>query len=213
MKLKTKMETKQFFQLFPSLITDFDLWTQSDGEYMDMIYFGNHSGEKPCSPLLETWAGTINQIALMVYSKYQRNWEQFKKYLAADYDIWDDVEDETRTIDENNYDRPQNWKTVSEGDAEDNQTEVNTSVYGFNSSNAVPDGKSESSTSSKITTEQSGTFEREKDYTETLHRQGSSKLRTGAEMMEFDDRFWANWNYFESIFRDTDKELTCPYYE
>ena len=211
---------KGIFETMASL-TDFDLWDATAGAYMDIEYELRFSGEKPAAPILvkmlddDNILSTTdeNKIVNLLYAKYHRAWEQYKKYDESDYDVWDDVEKITKTKTGSDTQTPEDWVTTSEGLAADNYSEVDSSTYGFNSSSAVPADKTESKTNSKISTEQSGTLATVYDTEEVTEMKGSSKLRTGAEMMEFDERFWTRWNFVDAVFKDCDKILTCPYYE
>jgi len=210
------------FKYLATAITDFDLWTEDEGEQMDLEYLGRWSAEKPLSTLTERFidedtetisTADLQKLAKLIYSKYHRAWEQFKKYDDADYDVWDDVENITRTIGGGVTQTPTNWKTVSSGTTLDNYSNSDSSIYGYNSSSPVPDSKNESESSSKITTEQQGTYKTTENRTETEFRKGSSKLRTGAEMMEFDEKFWTRWNFINAVYRTVDQVLCADFYE
>ena len=208
------------FEYLPNAIQDFELWTEEEGQYMDSEYLGQWSGLKPISTLTEKCVvddeisdENLHKLAQLIYAKYHRRWEQYKKYDQADYDVWDDIEDETHTIQEANEQKPSDWKTTSQGTDADNNTTTDFGRYGENSEDAVPYDTQTSKSNSKIETEQSGTYLTEHGLTETVHKQGSSKLRTGSEMMEFDLRFWRNWSFIEQIFRDVDSVLCADYYD
>lgn len=210
-----------FIFSYLATLQDFSLWTSTEGTYMDIMYLSEHSAEKPLSSLTEKYVeedGTIStlnmqKLANIIYAKYKRNWKQFNKYDEADYDIWDDVENETRSYTLTDNQKPKDWKLTVEGSEQDNNGEVNTSIYGFNSEEAVPSEKVESKSNSKSVTEQSGSFQTDHRYSESVFKKGSSKLRTGAEMMQLDLDFWDKWSFIEEVFRDVDEVLCGNYYE
>ena len=212
-QLKDYFEDFNFFAYLAGNIPDFDLWDTETGRYMDYMYIGKQSGEKLAGNLVQKWQGNIHDLAFMVYSKYRHNWEQAKKYLSADYDLYDDVEHEERIIGENTTQTPNNWKTTLTGTAADNYTETENEIYGYNSAAASDDSKQTTKQNTNTVSEQTGTYENDRQYTETVDRRGSSKLRTGGEMLEIDNRFWNNWNFFNLIFKDVDKELTLKIYD
>lgn len=66
---------------------------------------------------------------------------------------------------ETNTDTPTNWTKTTESDKADNISETGTSVYGFNSSEAVPSAKTKTELDSKTEETQRGTYERTKEIT------------------------------------------------
>lgn len=192
---------------------------ETEASLLDSYYFNGWSYDKYITPMLEKHieGGVIPEVYIdiladFIWGRFGRNWEQYKKYIKADYDVFDDVEEETRIIKGDETQKPENWASVTQGLSSDNNSETEEYTYGFNSNTATPSGKSTIKTSNKQTTSQEGSYKTSEDRTETINRKGSSKLRTGSEMIEFDYRFWGSWDFYESMFKDVDKVLTLLVY-
>lgn len=189
-------------------ITGFDLWDTDTAKLMDLEYLNGFSGLKVMAPLMWHFHYTDNEIstadlakvANLLYAKYKTAWSQYKEYLEADYDLYDDVDDETVT-------RTPNLTTESAGGKADNEVETNEQVYGFDSSSPADSNKTTSKASHKDTTTQTGT------ESVTTHRAGSSRLYTGGEMLGKDHKFWDNFNFFTEIFKDVDAVIALGIYE
>lgn len=82
--------------ILSSLTANFDVpWKSSlsQGQPLDDDYYGNHSGDKPISPLVEKLVdndnklNTINttRLATVIYNKYKVNWDRAWLALSKEY--------------------------------------------------------------------------------------------------------------------------------
>lgn len=163
-------------------------------------------------------------------TKTPTNWKETKEHKPG---VSGYSETETQTPDE--------WKRVTESDKADNISDTETSVYGFNSTTAVPSAKTKTELDSKSTeeqqgtyetkkeiegslidetsqtgtfkteTEKSGTYESETEYNTTLTRSGNIGVTTSQQMIQSEIELW-QWLFFESVFKDLDQILTLSTY-
>lgn len=82
--------------ILSSLTANFDVpWktSLSQGQPLDDDYYGNHSGDKPISPLVEKLVDNDNQLntvntlrlATLIYNKYKVNWDRAWLALSKEY--------------------------------------------------------------------------------------------------------------------------------
>lgn len=230
------------------LMVDPPWGTSPPANVLNISYFGNHSGAKFCSPLVQyllsdsTLSDQSRQtLVSVIEAKYKVNWTKLWATMIAEYspitnyDMTEDVtrdlnttDDETntktlgstveRTNTRNLVDSTEHGKTTSEID----------SVQGFNSTEFKPADKSEidegGTTSEKHTgtdnvsttqndSEQGGKNAKSTEKeTITTHRVGNIGVTTNQQLIREERELWV-WNYFESVFRDIDKELTLFVYD
>lgn len=230
------------------LIVDPPWGTSPPANVLNISYFGNHSGAKFCSPLVQyllsdsTLSDQSRQtLVSVIEAKYKVNWTKLWATMVAEYspitnyDMTEDVtrdlnttDDETntktlgstveRTNTRNLVDSTEHGKTTSEID----------SVQGFNSTEFKPADKSEidegGTTSEKHTgTDNVSTTQNDSEQggknakgtekeTITTHRVGNIGVTTNQQLIREERELWV-WNYFESVFRDIDKELTLFVYD
>lgn len=222
--------------------------TSPPANVLNISYFGNYSGAKFCSPLVQyllsdsTLSDQSRQtLVSVIEAKYKVNWTKLWATMVAEYspitnyDMTEDVtrdlnttDDETntktlgstveRTNTRNLVDSTEHGKTTSEID----------SVQGFNSTEFKPADKSEidegGTTSEKHTgTDNVSTTQNDSEQggknakgtekeTITTHRIGNIGVTTNQQLIREERELWV-WNYFESVFRDIDKELTLFVYD
>lgn len=230
------------------LMVDPPWGTSPPANVLNISYFGNHSGAKFCSPLVQyllsdsTLSDQSRQtLVSVIEAKYKVNWTKLWATMIAEYspitnyDMTEDVtrdlnttDDETntktlgstveRTNTRNLVDSTEHGKTTSEID----------SVQGFNSTEFKPADKSEidegGTTSEKHTgTDNVSTTQNDSEQggknakgtekeTITTHRVGNIGVTTNQQLIREERELWV-WNYFESVFRDIDKELTLFVYD
>lgn len=230
------------------LMVDPPWGTSPPANVLNISYFGNHSGAKFCSPLVQyllsdsTLSDQSRQtLVSVIEAKYKVNWTKLWATMVAEYspitnyDMTEDVtrdlnttDDETntktlgstveRTNTRNLVDSTEHGKTTSEID----------SVQGFNSTEFKPADKSEidegGTTSEKHTgTDNVSTTQNDSEQggknvkgtekeTITTHRVGNIGVTTNQQLIREERELWV-WNYFESVFRDIDKELTLFVYD
>lgn len=211
-------------------------WATSgiDSTTLDLAYFGNRSGGKFCAPLPQMFvdddAGYILaadrvKLAKIIVAKYLVNWNH----------LWDTYEIEYDPT--HSYDVTISRETVRAGSRENDndktlaRTGTDTMAYGktsgtadasfgFNSSEAVPtdtsdttEGGSDVDTKNLLDTTAEDLVEATADEeTETISKQGSNGIYTKQRLIEEDRSLWI-WNFFESVFKDLDTELTLKYFD
>ena len=224
---------------------------------LDLEYHGNVSGEKIISPLVESILSgdTLTEtektmLATSILAMYSVNWGKQWETLAFEYnpienysmteemanDQTIDAYGKTRT----RIDNLSHTKTGTETRTPDltdtttpNLTETsNNSVYGFNSSNAVPTGGQTQNSSGTNTVTQTGTDTNTYNTTDTdtgtqneadggqdthtrnyhLTRSGNIGVTTSQQMIESERALWV-WNFFRDVvFPDIDHVLTIQIY-
>ena len=181
--------------------------------FLDAEYYGNVSGDKPISPLLEKMVEGVVMtdlekefVAATILSICNTNWSKEWATLAAQYNPIENYSmTEEMTDDE----------TVSEygkiHTREDNlKDESKTAIYGFNSSEASDTGSGETSRTGSVTDRDSGEDTHTRNY--TLTRSGNIGVTTSQQMLQSERDLW-KWNYFRDVvFPDLDKVLTMQIY-
>lgn len=211
-------------------------WAQSSisSTTLDLAYFGNRSGGKFCAPLpqmlVDDETGNISagdrvKIVLILIAKYLNNWNH----------LWDTYEIDYNPT--NSYDVTISRETVRAGSRENDndktlaRTGTDTMAYGktsgtadasfgFNSSEAVPtdtsdttEGGSDVDTKNLLDTTTEDLVEATSDEEmETISKQGNNGIYTKQRLIEEDRSLWI-WNFFESVFKDLDNELTLKYFD
>lgn len=219
------MSRKILTDVFPDWLTgsgifeelqDFSVpWAgESINAYLDIAYFGMHSGSKPVSVLVENImtgdelsAAEITLIATTCVALYNVNWTKQWATLSAQYDpIQNYSMTETMTDDETVIDY---GKTNTRTDDLTNTTAND--IFGFNSTTAVDTGGSEVTQGGTVTDVQTGSDTHTRNY--TLEREGNIGVTTSQQMLQSERDLWM-WNYFNDVvFPDLDKVLALSVYE
>jgi len=166
---------------------------------LDMIYIG-HSGNKTLSPLAKIILGTDTKytaaeratLAGLLIDYYNNKWTRLYSALSVTYNPIE------------NYDKSETHTgtDTSAGTAQANAGTSESSVYGFNSTSAVPTGKEENSAShSDVVT-----------YNSTIRTHGNIGVTTTDQMLRGFVAFW-QWNFFNMVFDDIDKLFALEVYE
>ena len=180
--------TKGIFNYLNSL--DVPWKTENISGDLDLDYYGNNSGDKFISPLVEKLLGEndeltmVNMAALanIIFTKYGLKWEKLKSTLNFEYNPIENYKmvethegSDTHTYTPNEYketvtQKPTNWKTTqkpndwvttAEGGDTDNESNSSTKYYGFGSDAANSLQDVQTKVQNKQTTALSGTFENE----------------------------------------------------
>lgn len=250
---------EKYHDLFP--------WATS---VLDVEYFGNHSGNKTISALVEkllTAAGidavdakTLETIVEVIKNRYAVTWGKLYAVMSAEYDPIENysmVEEETPNITRTetpnitrtetpnitheetpNVTRTRNTSQKSDVVVTSSES-TGADVFGFNSNTPVPQtetngqtsqrtqgdaennviDESETETGTRTQTETGNRIETEtgnRTQTETgnrkLTRSGNIGVTTSQQMLESEINLW-QWNFYQTVYRDTDVVLTCPVYE
>ena len=183
-------------------------------EELDIEYIGGRSGGKLISPLLHNLLeddGTITAAHLLVlahiiHSRYLILWRKRYQTLFLDYNPIE------------NYNMIEHLEGGGKNTAGGKDTVTpsgkiinESSVYGYNSTTAVPDGKAETSYSSAKTETEYGRTDTE-THDHTLTRSGNIGVTTSQQMLE-SERQVLLWDFFDTVFNDIDKILTCPIFD
>lgn len=216
-------------------------WANVKGQTLDQMYFGNHSGEKETSPLIDKLIEqngenaipevlTEEQITILanvLYTRYGVTWDKLYKVLSAEYDPIENysmIEEETPDITRTETPNITRDKTTSAQSDFTVTTDSDTAsdVYGFNSNSPVPQGESNGTSSvttkgdadKNVTTEnetETGTRTETETGKRTLTRSGNIGVTTSQQMLESEIKLW-EWNFYETVFKDVDTVLTVPKY-
>lgn len=175
-------------------------WFATDYKALDYEYYGNHSGRKTISPLLdmlapEDGAVDVTKLSDVIFKHFLDKWDRLYAIYKAEYEPLENYS-MTETETPNLHRSSTNYQT----------TDASSSVYGFNSSTPVPQGESTGTTHGESTSN----FEDETG-TRTLTRSGNIGVTTSQQMAESEIALW-KWNFYEQIFQDLDKILTIPIY-
>lgn len=168
-------------------------------DILDLEYFGNHSGEKLISPLIEKMLenDTLTQARLQTLANilFAHNKNQWNKLYAL-YRL--------------EYNPIENYSMVEAEDGTDTRTdnfENNTTntdqQWAFNSTdwNNVNKNQNESTNAGTSTNQN----------TRTLTRSGNIGVTTSQQMMQSEIELW-KWNFIEQMFADIDNLLTLKIY-
>ena len=212
-------------------------WSESDidASLLDILYFGNHSGLKNTSVMVDsllTWtdeipslsADDIEILAKVVIGKYGIKWNKLYATMTAEYNPIHNYEmsesssdDEKNTGTTGNVESTQYGHLVTgHGTGAQGQDDK---VFGFNSAAGVNSAAKTATNSADTTEQNSGTDTNsstrtdnlDKAITHTLSRAGNIGVTTTQQMLESERNLWF-WDYFNVVFADVDTILTTPLY-
>lgn len=212
-------------------------WARDYGAKLDAVYFGNRSGDKETSPIIDRFleeneterltTEQVNELAEILFSIYGVKWKKLYDILLLEYNPiqnYDMEEEETPNITKTetpNITKQRGTKTNTDYQVDTEQT-VENSIYGFNSSSPVPSadgsgnntvrthGDKNNNTVDETETETGSRTETETG-TRKLTRKGNIGVTTSQQMIESEIALW-DWNFFNTVFDDVDRELTIPMY-
>ena len=169
------------------------------------LSYSNRSGYKLASLMTKRTINTIadeneayNKISNAIIDLFGDNWKRIIKDNLVDYDpAYDTNRNEVETIESSQ---------TSQSSQSDNGNSKDF-TRGFNSTSDVPAGSNQVESTSNGSSSGSGNSRRE------LNIKANSALKTQAEVLEIDANFWNNFNMYEIIFNDIDKELTLELYD
>lgn len=224
-------------------LNSFDMpWSSDVSLYFDVDYFGNVSGNKICSPLVDTMltdgvipsadaallAGIINSLFGLKWSKLWSTanlvYNPIENYnmvevMTNDQTVKGYGHTHTRT------DNLSHAKTGTETQTPNTTTSENNSIYGFNSDEAVPsDDKSVRNTGTSTLTynttdADTGTQTNNEGGQDTetrnyrLTRDGNIGTMTSQQMIESERELWRVWDFMRGVvYPDIDRVLTIATY-
>lgn len=233
--------TRGIFTRLGTLFPEELPWANENGQTLDQMYFGNHSGDKETSPLLDKFIeknvgnatpevlteDQITTLANILYTRYGIQWDKLYKVLSAEYNPIENysmVEEETPDITRTETPDITRDKTTSAKSDVTVTTNSGTAndVYGFNSYSPVPQEESNGNSTvttqgdadNNVTTEnetETGTRTERETGKRTLTRSGNVGVTTSQQMLESEIKLW-EWSFYETVFKDVDTVLTVPKY-
>lgn len=238
MKLTDAFPTWAYGALFAQLYRNYpDLFPWASLT-LDIEYFGNHSGNKTISPLVERLLKiaestevdreTLDTIVDIIKNRYAVTWEKLYAVMSAEYDPIEnysmtetDTPNITRT-ETPNIARTRITKQKADVVVISNGTNA-ADVYGFNSSEPVPQAETNGNATQRTqgdadnnvtdeTEDETGTRTHTETGSRTLRRSGNIGVTTSQQMLESEIALW-QWNFYQTVYRDVDAVLACPVYE
>lgn len=185
-----------------------------DAIALDIEYFGNHSGLKESSPLVEKmtdWPNDeqlssleIGRLQQIIINKFSVSWRKIWDALIVDYDPIENYNmTETTT--------PGVITTRKENTDINVNNTANGNVYGFNSSSAVP--ASTSGGNSHTTGDKAKNYSEEsKTGFDKLERTGNIGTTTSQMMVESELNLRKH-HFFDIVFADVDTILAINYWK
>lgn len=188
--------------------------TSVDKIALDIEYFGNHSGLKESSPLVEKmtdWpndnqlsAVEIGRLHQIILNKYAVSWAKLWDAIKAVYDPLENYNMTEKTT-------PGVTTTRKENTDINVVNNANGNVYGFNSASAVP--ASVSGGTSHTTGDKAKNYSEEsKSGFDQLERSGNIGVTTSQQMLEQEINIRKH-QFFDIVFADVDRILTINYWK
>lgn len=210
-----------FYLLYHYYAEDLKLFESFNFYELDLDYFGNHSGRKATSPLidilledyeLEELDITLkSKLADIIFVKYGLKWNKLYDTLVAEYNP---IENYSMTEE----DKPDYINKIT--GKQNSKIKVDTSntrdsgLYGFNSTEATPVA-SETGVIAQTSEGKENFNNQESEETRkgkrVLTRKGNIGVTTTQQMLESERRLWF-WSLVEQAFDDVDEVLTSNYY-
>ena len=197
--------------IFPWLTSDMAL-------ILDKDYYLIHSGQKLINSSFERLEkyeddGVINDALLelvkIIHHKYQLKWNKLYDAITTDYkplDNYNMEEKETPDITKT--------KTVNSNIVTTTTDDISeTDVYGFNSSDAVPNGKQTRNGTVTVSGDEDDNVETDTESgTRTLNRSGNIGVTTSQQMLQSEIDLRNNYNFTNQLMDDMDSELCLLVY-
>ena len=185
---------------------------------LDRLYHGKHAFNRIESTLSHTLFTNFETDAFLyitrdLLTQFSLNWEKLYETLHFDYNpIWNVDGTEERTITRKlNQDKNETTNINRETNVVSDNTD--NSVYGFNSSNPVPSGKTEHTGEQEET--EGNTFvatnEDNESVTDKLVRGGNIGVTMTQQLIKAERDSWL-WNFYEQVFENIDSVLTSAYW-
>ena len=200
----------------------------ADSEYLDLDYFGNHSGCKFIAPvvanMVDSETGELSDsdravLANIIWLKFKHPWTHLWETNVVSYNPihnynMTDTRNLVRGDQETHKDERDSVDTTEHGKT----TDSTSFVYGLN--NTEPDGKP----SDRFSTEEGGettvTSQDEinrnsvsgRQEVETIQRAGNIGVTTTQQMLTAERELWM-WNFFEQVYKDMDTVLSLSIYD
>lgn len=202
---------------------------------LDLQYFGNHSGKKRISPLIdsmldyeldpvELFPADIDILALTIKELYSKNWTNLWNSFNLTYEPLVNYDiTETLTKTDTNTGTVTDAGTLTHGATINTVTSVDATgagnAFGFNSAVAVPVDTTTASNDGTNTETHSGvdsngntqTNNLTNETTSTFTRKGDASVRSAQEIINAELKLWQT-KFFDIIFADVDTVLSIQVY-
>lgn len=181
---------------------------------LDIEYFGNHSGLKESSPLVEKmtdWPNDeqlssveIGRLQQIIINKFSVSWQKIWDAMIMDYNPLENYNMKEKST-------PGVVTTRKENTDINVANSANGNVYGFNSSSAVP--ASTSGGNSRTTGDKAKNYSEEsKTGFDQLERSGNIGVTTSQQMLEQELNI-RKYHFFDIVFADVDTILAINYWK
>ena len=185
----------------------------TDKTALDIEYFGNHSGLKESSPIIEkmtSWPDDtqitpveLSRLHAIIKNKFLLSWQKIYDAMITDYKPLENYNMTEITTPRVETVRKENTDITVTNNANGN-------VYGFNSVDPVPASVS-GGTSHTVGNENANRITESKTGNDTLTRSGNIGTLTTQRMLQEERTLWL-WDYFRQIFSDIDSVLCLDIY-
>ena len=202
---------------------------------LDIQYYGNHSGGKFISPLVDSFVDyttepptlateDIDVLATVIKNLYAKNWERLWDRFTTVYDPlvnYDVTEELTKT--DTNTGTVTDAGSVQHGEVVTTVTDVEATgegnIFGFNSATAVPSDTTVATNDATETATHSGTDTNGNTTTNnltnatdsTFRRYGDMSVRSTQDILNGEFQLWQT-KFFDIVFADLDTVLTIAVY-
>lgn len=202
--------------------------TYADSEYLDLDYFGNHSGCKFVAPvvanMVDSETGELTDsdrevLAKIIWLKFQYSWTHLWETNVVSYNpIHNYNMTDTRTLVRGDQETQNDVRDSVDSTEHGRTTESMDFVYGMN--NVDQGGKpSDRSTSQEggetVVTTQDSTNRNSvsgRQEEETIQRSGNIGVTTTQQMLSSERELWM-WNFFGQVYKDIDTVLALSVYD
>lgn len=189
--------------------------SQTDGHLLDLEYFGNRSGLKFVSPLVEkvlTETGLasadLDKLVALVWLRYGAVWEKRFATLSLEYDP---IENYAMTETETTGRNETHIKGTSDTVSRSSTSHAQSAVYGMDSTTPAPSDTGDGTASGTDTTTRTGSDGDVITQTVTHTRTGNIGVTTSQEMIT-QERAVLDWQFFVTVYADVDEVFTVPIY-
>lgn len=215
-------------------ITGYSPPWSATAQNIDTEYYGNHSGEKYTSPLVNKLVNSdtgilsdsaIDTLAYIIKDMYSQKWTKEWATLTFTYNPIENYNStETETIVGANEGTQVNTDITDYGQTDTRTLNTNTretsDIYGYNSATESPADKSNTENTGTDTTAKSGRDTTNNTRVDnltnrenrTLNRNGNIGVTTSQQMIQAERELYF-WDFYKDVlFKDLDKILTINIY-
>lgn len=252
MRLNEVFPDGGIFPLLSERLTD-PFFSSALLEALDLEYFYNHSCKKEVSPIVKHYYrlndglmsdDSKSALANLIFYHFGKNWDHLAATMSLSYNPLENYNmTETETPDLKRERTPNLTRTetpdltdvtsrsISQNLIESVGDDSKESVYGFNSTGAVPSTSGENNRTRTVTmspasnvedttTTQTGSRQWIESGTEVttesgqrlLERSGNIGVTSSQELIESERTLW-DWNIVNIIFQNVDEILTAKFYK